>query len=257
MGDGTQIRHYTYGGDLARGIVTAMEAPQARNEDFNLSTATSTTVLELAEVIWRKIKGPDEPLRWVSDDPFDHDVQRRVPATTKAAKVLGFEATTTLDEMLDEVIPWIATALEQAGYSGWERLIVSGQDKVAKHDGTAFRMLRAEFPDARILHIGDHPVSDVEMPRRAGVEAVHLPAGAASVPASSALPTGALSRIVANRRHTHLEFGWSLIGGLTARAIDRTAHDPASDIGYAVLGPLLVRLMTVYPPPEGVAEEEL
>ena len=38
LGDGTQIRHYTYGADLAEGIVTAMEHPDALNEDFNLST---------------------------------------------------------------------------------------------------------------------------------------------------------------------------------------------------------------------------
>jgi nucleoside-diphosphate-sugar epimerase len=31
----------------------------------------------------------------------------RVPDVRKAREVLGFEATTTLDEMLDEVIPWI------------------------------------------------------------------------------------------------------------------------------------------------------
>jgi len=111
LGDGTQVRHYTYGGDLAKGIVTAMEHPDARNEDFNLSTARSTTVLGLAELIWRKIKGPDTELRYVSDDPFEHDVQRRVPAVEKAKRVLGFEATTSLDEMLDEVIPWIDQAL--------------------------------------------------------------------------------------------------------------------------------------------------
>ena len=63
LGTGEQVRHYTYGGDLARGIVTAMEHPDALNDDFNLSTAQSTTVLELAEVIWRKIKGADVPLR--------------------------------------------------------------------------------------------------------------------------------------------------------------------------------------------------
>ena len=39
-------------------------------------------------------------------------MQRRVPATDKAKRVLGFEATTSLDEMLDEVIPWIAQAIE-------------------------------------------------------------------------------------------------------------------------------------------------
>jgi UDP-glucose 4-epimerase len=111
LGDGRQVRHYTYGGDLARGIVTAMENPAARNEDFNLSTAQSTTVLELAEAIWRRIRGPGVPFRHVSDPPFEHDVQRRVPAVEKAREVLGFEATTSLDQMLDEVIPWIAEAI--------------------------------------------------------------------------------------------------------------------------------------------------
>lgn len=111
LGDGSQVRHYTYGGDLARGIVTAMEHPEARNDDFNLSTATSTTVLELADVIWRKVNGPDTPLRTVSDPGYDHDVSRRVPSTDKARDVLGFEATTALEDMLDEVIPWIRQAL--------------------------------------------------------------------------------------------------------------------------------------------------
>jgi nucleoside-diphosphate-sugar epimerase len=113
LGSGEQIRHYTYGGDLARGVVTAMEHPGARNEDFNLSTAKSTTVLELAQAIWTKVKGRGVPLRVINDDPFEHDVQRRVPDTRKANKVLGFEATTTLDEMLNEVIPWIAQAIER------------------------------------------------------------------------------------------------------------------------------------------------
>lgn len=112
LGDGSQVRHYTYGGDLARGIVTAMEHPAALNEDFNLSTGTSTSVIELAEVVWRKIKGPDVPFRVVYDPPFEHDVQRRIPSVEKAKRILGFEATTPLDEMLDEVVPWIARAID-------------------------------------------------------------------------------------------------------------------------------------------------
>ncbi|MGZ4692728.1 MAG: NAD-dependent epimerase/dehydratase family protein [Acidimicrobiales bacterium] len=112
LGDGSQVRHYTYGGDLARGIVLAMDHPDALNEDFNLSTAAGTSVLELAEVIWHKIRG-DEPFRYVSDDPFEYDVQRRVPAVDKAERVLGFTATTSLDVMLDEVIPWIREAVAQ------------------------------------------------------------------------------------------------------------------------------------------------
>jgi UDP-glucose 4-epimerase len=111
LGSGEQVRHYTYGGDLAKGIIAAMEHPDARNEDFNISTAESTNVLELAEVIWRKIKGPDAPFRVVSDDPYEYDVQKRVPDVTKAREVLGFEATTPLSTMLDEVIPWVTQAV--------------------------------------------------------------------------------------------------------------------------------------------------
>jgi UDP-glucose 4-epimerase len=111
LGDGTQVRHYTYGADLAKGIVTAMEHPAALNDDFNLSTARSTTVLELAEVIWRMIKGPDTPLRVVHDEPFQYDVQKRVPSVTKAQRVLGFEATTSLEDMLAVVIPWVQEAV--------------------------------------------------------------------------------------------------------------------------------------------------
>ncbi|MFC4069849.1 NAD-dependent epimerase/dehydratase family protein [Actinoplanes subglobosus] len=113
LGAGDQVRHYTYGGDLARGIATAIEHDAAINDDFNLSTAESTTVLQLAEVIWRKIKGPDVPFRVVSDEPFAHDVAMRVPDVTKAREVLGFTAETSLDTMLDEVIPWITQAVQE------------------------------------------------------------------------------------------------------------------------------------------------
>ena len=106
LGSGDQVRHYTYGGDLARGIRVCIEHPSALNNDFNISTSVSTTVLELAKLIWEKIN-PNLPFNYVSDDPYEYDVQKRVPDTRKARELLGYEATTTLSGMLDEVIPWI------------------------------------------------------------------------------------------------------------------------------------------------------
>ena len=92
-----------------------IEHEKAMNEDFNLSTPVSTTVLELAQLIWRKING-DKSFRYVSDKPFMYDVQKRVPTTIeKAKRVLGFEATTTLEEALDEVIPWIKEQIKIGG----------------------------------------------------------------------------------------------------------------------------------------------
>lgn len=112
LGSGNQLRHYTYGGDLARGIVAAMEHPAAAGEDFNLSSDRGTTVRQLAEMIWHRINGPDAPPRIVHDEPYPDDVQCRVPDTAKASRILGFTADTTLEAMLDEVITWVADAID-------------------------------------------------------------------------------------------------------------------------------------------------
>ena len=114
LGSGTQVRHYTYGGDLARGIRMCVEEERARNEDFNLSTAVSTSVLELAQMIWEKVL-PGEPFRYETDTPYPYDVQKRIPSVEKARRVLGFEATTPLSNALDEIIPWIRQQIELGG----------------------------------------------------------------------------------------------------------------------------------------------
>jgi UDP-glucose 4-epimerase len=112
LGDGSQLRCYTYGGDLAKGIAMAMESDNSLNEDFNLSTPVATSVIELAEIIWRKIYSDDIPLKLNFEDGFTYDVKKRIPSVEKAKRILGFEANTTLDEMLDEVIPWISDAIK-------------------------------------------------------------------------------------------------------------------------------------------------
>ena len=106
LGEGNQVRCYTNGRDIAEGIRLVMESEKAINEDFNISTPTATTVLELAECVWKYIN-PDKPFRYESDEPFLYDVQKRVPDTTKAKEVLGFEAKITLEESVKEVIEWM------------------------------------------------------------------------------------------------------------------------------------------------------
>ena len=115
LGAGNQIRHYTYGGDLARGIRLCIESDKAVNEDFNLSTPVSTTVLEVAEQIWHKIHTDGRPFRYVSDKPYPYDVQKRVSSVEKAERLLGFHADTPLDRILDELIPWIGEQISVGG----------------------------------------------------------------------------------------------------------------------------------------------
>ncbi len=113
LGEGNQTRHFTWAGDLARGIRAALEHPAARNQDFNLAHAAGTTVLELGQRIWRRVHGDGRPFRYVSEPACEYDVVMRRPDVTKARRVLGFEARTTLDPMLEEVLPWISAQLDR------------------------------------------------------------------------------------------------------------------------------------------------
>jgi nucleoside-diphosphate-sugar epimerase len=106
LGCGDQVRCYTNGTDLARGIRLVIESEKAINNDFNLSTPVATTVLELAEKIWSILK-PDEKFNYVCETGFEYDVQMRVPNTSKAKELLGFEALITLEESVVEVINYM------------------------------------------------------------------------------------------------------------------------------------------------------
>tara|TARA_B100000315_G_scaffold251155_1_gene285461 strand:+ start:799 stop:1818 length:1020 start_codon:yes stop_codon:yes gene_type:complete len=114
LGKGNQIRHYTYGGDLAEGIRLCIESDKAINNDFNISTSVSTTVLDLAKLIWSKINR-NKPFDYITGNEFMYDVQKRIPDNSKAKHILGFEAKTSLSDALDEIIPWIKEQISLGG----------------------------------------------------------------------------------------------------------------------------------------------
>ena len=106
FGSGNQTRCYVHGKDLAKGVRLAIESDKAVNETFNISVSTPTTVLKLAEMVWNKIN-PEKPFRYISNEPFQYDVQKNVADTSKAKELLNFEAKITLEESIDEVIQYI------------------------------------------------------------------------------------------------------------------------------------------------------
>lgn len=106
LGNGMQVRHYTYGGDIAKGIRIVIESSEAINNDFNISSSKSYSVIELANKIWTKIHG-NAKLEFEHYPPYEHDVQMRSPDVSKARDVLGFECNQTLDGILDEIINWV------------------------------------------------------------------------------------------------------------------------------------------------------
>lgn len=62
-------------------------------------------------MIWEKIYDKETPFELISDEPYPYDVRKRISDTSKARNLLNFEANTTIDEVLDEVIPWVREAI--------------------------------------------------------------------------------------------------------------------------------------------------
>ncbi len=106
LGKGNQIRCYTNGKDIAKAVRMIIESPDAINNDFNISTSVTTTVLELAELVW-KIINPEKPFVYICDEPFEYDVQMRIPSVEKAKNILGFNANISLEESVREVINYM------------------------------------------------------------------------------------------------------------------------------------------------------
>jgi nucleoside-diphosphate-sugar epimerase len=105
LGDGKQVRHYTNGKDIARGIRLAMESDLANCNDFNISSSVATTVEELATIVWNKIHNCNPTFKY--ETPFLYDVRVRSPLTKKAEEILGFKCEISLEESVDEVINYM------------------------------------------------------------------------------------------------------------------------------------------------------
>jgi UDP-glucose 4-epimerase len=108
-GDGQQTRTFTYIKDHIDGIVRTIEMPDANNHVFNLGGIQEVTIETLARMIWRLVRGDEEPkINFIPYEQFGkyEDVIRRVPDITKARKLLGYEPQYNLEAGLRETIAW-------------------------------------------------------------------------------------------------------------------------------------------------------
>ena len=109
-GDGQQTRTFTYVDDTADAFVRALLTPAARGEVINVGGTETVTILDLARRTQELMEVP-HPTR-VRFLPYDklpgkyQDVLARVPDTSKAQRLLGYEARIGLDEGLERTIRW-------------------------------------------------------------------------------------------------------------------------------------------------------
>jgi UDP-glucose 4-epimerase len=107
FGDGTQTRTITHIDDIADGIVTAMGAEAALNEDFNISAGEEMTVAEIARVIWEACGEDPEAFALEHLPTYEVDVVRRWPDVSKAERLLGWTAQIGVREGIAQTVEWL------------------------------------------------------------------------------------------------------------------------------------------------------
>jgi UDP-glucose 4-epimerase len=108
-GDGQQTRSFTYVSDHVDGIVRTLEMDAANNMVFNLGATREISILDLAKLIWKLVRGDEPPkIKLIPYQTFGkyEDVMRRIPDITRARKILGFEPRVDLEDGLRRTIEW-------------------------------------------------------------------------------------------------------------------------------------------------------
>jgi UDP-glucose 4-epimerase len=103
FGDGLQTMDFVHVHDIARANVLAAQS-DVSDEVFNVASGTETSLKEVAERLL-KIMGSSAEPEYAAARKVN-PVPRRLADTTKAKKMLGFEATMQLDEGLRSLVAW-------------------------------------------------------------------------------------------------------------------------------------------------------
>ena len=104
-GDGSQIRAWCYVDDMVRGLLLALEKPEAIGQSFNIGNAKAVlTIYGLAQAVCR-ILGSNSKIFF--KDSLSADIELRVPEISKARELLGFLAEVDLEQGIQNTAEWI------------------------------------------------------------------------------------------------------------------------------------------------------
>jgi UDP-glucose 4-epimerase len=108
-GDGSQTRCFCYVGDVVKALLALIEHPEAVGRVFNIGGQGEVSMEALAQRVITLAES-DSKLRYVPygeayEEGFE-DMQRRVPDTTRARELIGFEPSAGLDDIIRMVIDY-------------------------------------------------------------------------------------------------------------------------------------------------------
>jgi UDP-glucose 4-epimerase len=105
-GDGTQSRCFGHVHDVVEGLTSLLDNPECFGKVINLGNDQETSILQLAQKAIALTGSSSEiqfiPYEEAYGDGFE-DMQRRVPSLDKARKLIGYQPTRQLDDIINDV----------------------------------------------------------------------------------------------------------------------------------------------------------
>jgi UDP-glucose 4-epimerase len=116
-GDGRQTRSFTYVGDVVNGLVALANDPRAVGEVFNIGNTEEISISDLASRVRTLARSSSEIVHIPYEQAYEagfEDMPRRVPDLTKIRRLVEYNPTVGLDEILRRVIEHTRASLEPA-----------------------------------------------------------------------------------------------------------------------------------------------
>ena len=108
-GDGKQSRSFTFVGDCIKVLVGLMEIEESIGGVFNVGNSQEITIEVLAEKV-KHLSGSKSELKYIPyDEAYEsgfEDMDRRCPDNSKIKKLLGYQPSKSLDEIIKITIDY-------------------------------------------------------------------------------------------------------------------------------------------------------
>jgi UDP-glucose 4-epimerase len=115
-GDGTQSRAFSYVGDVVKAIADLAHHPDAVGEVFNIGNNREITMNDLAALVKRITGSSSEVVHVPYHEAYEkgfEDMPRRIPDISKAQRLVGFNPTVGLEDILRKIIADIRSREEK------------------------------------------------------------------------------------------------------------------------------------------------
>ncbi len=108
-GDGSQSRSFTHVADVTDALIRLMSKSEAVGQIFNIGNPEEVTIKELAFMV-KEMTGSSSEIEYIPYEkaygPGYEDMQRRCPDISKVRNLIGFEAKTDLQGIIQSVIDY-------------------------------------------------------------------------------------------------------------------------------------------------------